>query len=161
MRRDVKTWWGKTPPYIAAAFSALLAGPLMAVQPDEMLDDPALEARARSLSEQLRCPVCQNENIDESNATVARDLRLALRERLEAGDSDEEAVQYLVDRYGEYILLNPRAEGANLILWLAPAAMLTLALGAGAITVLRARKTKGPDELSAEEQKRLDEILKS
>ena len=86
----------------------VLAAPVAAVQPDEVLDDPALEARARALSEGLRCPVCRNESIDESNAGISRDLRLLLRERLVAGDSDAEALQFLVDRYGSYILLNPR-----------------------------------------------------
>ena len=83
------------------------ASPLWAVQPDEILDDPALEARARALSQGLRCLVCRNESIDESNASLARDLRLLVRERLVAGDSDEEAVNFIVDRYGEYVLLNP------------------------------------------------------
>lgn len=143
------------------ALALLVAGPVLAVQPDEVLDDPVLEERARDLSKGLRCPVCQNESIDESNATVSRDLRLLLRERLVAGDSDDEAVQYLVDRYGEYILLNPRAEGANLVLWIAPAAMLILAIGAGAYTVHRARRSKAPDALTAEEQARLDELMNS
>ena len=93
--------------------------PAWAVQPDEVLDDPALEQRAREISEGLRCPVCRNESIDESNAGISKDLRVKLRERLVAGDSDEEAVQYLVDRYGEFILFSPPKEGANLVLWLA------------------------------------------
>ncbi len=141
------------------AFLLCLSGPAFAVEPDEMLDDPALEARARALSADLRCPICQNENIDESNAQLSRDLRIVLRERLVAGDTDQDAVDYLVRRYGEFILLNPTTQGANLILWLAAPALLFIALliGWGAIRS-RARTTVAP--LNADEQKRLDEILK-
>jgi len=97
----------------------LLPAPVMAVQPDEMLDDPKLEERAREISGGLRCLVCRNESIDDSNADLARDMRLLVRERLLAGDSNEEVVQYIVDRYGEYVLLNPTTTGSNLVLWLA------------------------------------------
>jgi cytochrome c-type biogenesis protein CcmH len=90
----------------------VIAAPALAVQPDEMLDNPALEARARDISAGLRCLVCRNESIDESNADLARDLRLLVRERLVAGDSNEEAVAYIVDRYGEYVLLRPTVGGA-------------------------------------------------
>ena len=107
-----------------ALLLALVAAPAFAVEPDEVLDDPALEARARDISAGLRCPVCRNESIDESNAGVSRDLRLMVRERLVAGDSDAEAVQAVVDRYGEYVLLKPDASGANLILWLAAPGLL-------------------------------------
>ncbi len=145
----------------AAILCMVLAGPAFAVQPDEVLADPALEARARDLSKGLRCLVCQNESIDDSNATLARDLRVLLRERLVAGDSDTEAVAYIVDRYGEYVLLNPTTTGSNLILWLAGPAML---LGGGAIaaTMMRRRAT-APEpqiDLSAHDQSRLDEIMK-
>lgn len=139
----------------------LVATPAVAVQPDEILDDPALEARARSLSEGLRCLVCRNENIDESNADLARDLRILVRERLVAGDSDEEVIQYLVDRYGEYVLLKPPATGANLVLWIAGPGMLLLA-GGIAIFYLRSRRQAAEPEtdgLSEAEKKRLDEIL--
>jgi len=139
----------------------LIAAPVWAVQPDEMLDDPVLEERARELSKGLRCLVCRNESIDESNASLARDLRLLVRERLVAGDSDEEAVEYIVDRYGEYVLLNPTATGANWLLWGAGPLMLLLAGGVGFI-YLRGRSTaKAPTEapLSADEQARLDDIL--
>lgn len=139
----------------------LLASPLWAVQPDEVLDDPALESRARELSQGLRCLVCRNENIDESNASLARDLRLLLRERLVAGDSDDEAVEYIVARYGEYVLLNPRATGANWLLWAAGPLMLLLAGGLGAV-YLRGRsrgKTATETPLTAEEETRLREIL--
>lgn len=139
---------------------ALLAGPAFAVQPDEILDDPALEARARELSKGLRCLVCRNENIDESNADLARDLRLAVRERLVAGDNDAEAMDYLVDRYGEYVLLKPTASGSNLILWLAGPAMLLAGLGVAAVA-LRRRPDPAPRDrdLSDEEEKRLATIL--
>lgn len=137
----------------------LLASPLAAVQPDEVLGDPALETRARDLSAGLRCPVCRNESIDESNADISRDLRLLLRERLVAGDSDEQAVQFLVDRYGEYILLNPTATGANILLWLAAPFMLVLA-GGVAFTTVRARsRAKAPESLSDAEQARLNDLL--
>lgn len=138
----------------------LLAAPAFAVQPDEILSDPALEARAREISRGLRCPVCQNESIDESNATISRDLRILLRERLVAGDTDQEAVDYIVDRFGEFVLLKPEASGANLVLWLAPAGMLILALGIGWATVRR-RDASPAEDLSDEEKSRLDEILRS
>ncbi|PVA08313.1 cytochrome c-type biogenesis protein [Thalassorhabdomicrobium marinisediminis] len=138
---------------------SLLVTPTFAVQPDEMLNDPALEARARSLSEGLRCPVCRNESIDESNADISRDLRLLLRERLVTGDTDEEAVQYLVDRYGTYILLKPRVEGANLLLWIAAPLMLIIAGGVAFVSVRSRATAGGADPLSAEEQARIDEIM--
>ncbi len=142
---------------------ALTAVPAQAVQPDEILADPALEARARAISEGLRCLVCRNENIDNSNADLARDLRLLVRERLKAGDSDDQVVAYLVDRYGEYVLLNPTTTGANLILWIAgPSALLVGLIGAG---LYMRRRRSAPEvvvpPLSADEEKRLTEILKS
>ena len=140
----------------------LLAGPAIAVQPDEVLGDPALEARARAISQTLRCPVCQGENIDESNADLARDLRLLVRERLMAGDSDAEVIAYLVDRYGEYVLLEPPATGSTLILWVAGPALLVAALG-GAAVYLRRRRAgadAAPAPLSDDERARLAEILK-
>ncbi|MCF2872801.1 cytochrome c-type biogenesis protein CcmH [Octadecabacter sp. G9-8] len=138
----------------------LLAAPLAAVQPDEVLDDPALEARARDLSDGLRCPVCRNESIDESNAAISRDLRLLLRERLVAGDTDEQALQYLVDRYGDYILLNPKVEGANILLWLAAPIMLILAGGVAFVTIRGRSGAPAPDDLSEDEQERLDKIMR-
>ncbi len=139
-----------------------LAAPAHAVQPDEVLADPVLEARARALSQGLRCLVCRNENIDESNADLARDLRLLVRERLTAGDTDAEVIAYLVDRYGEYVLLEPPATGSNLILWVAGPALLVVALG-GAAVYLRRRRTAAdpvPAPLSDAERARLAEILK-
>src|SRR6185436_7274143 len=110
---------------LAVIFFLLAAlTPALAVQPDEMLKDPALEARARELSSELRCMVCQNQSIDDSDATLARDLRILLRERIAAGDSDAAVVDFLVARYGEFILLKPRFNPHTLILWLAPVAAL-------------------------------------
>ena len=137
---------------------SLLATPAWAVQPDEILADPALEARARAITSGLRCVVCRNESVDESNADIARDVRLIVRERIMAGDTDEQVVQFMVDRFGEYILLNPRASGSNLILWLAGPALLLAGLGIAA-TSLRRRATPAAP-LSAEEEARLRELLK-
>lgn len=140
----------------------LLLAPLAAaaVQPDEMLQDPALEARARDISAGLRCLVCRNESIDESNADLARDLRILVRERIVAGDSDAEVVSFLTDRYGEYVLLNPKADGANLVLWLSGPALLLLGAGIGFAYVRgRRRAPPEPERLSDEESARLKEIL--
>lgn len=148
---------------ICALAAALVAGgPAFAVQPDEILDDPALEARAREISKDLRCLVCRNENIDESNADLARDLRLLVRERLVAGDSDTETVDFIVDRYGEYVLLNPRPGGSNWLLWAAGPVMLLLAGGVG-YGYLRGRARAGEASetgLTREEEERLQSLLK-
>lgn len=136
----------------------LLAAPALAVQPDEILDDPALEARARALSSGLRCVVCRNESIDDSNADLARDMRLLVRERLVAGDSDAEVVQYLVDRYGEFVLLQPRRDGINMILWVSGPVLLLAGLG---LAVLALRRRPSPEKpLTPEEEARLREILR-
>ena len=147
----------------AIVLAALVAAsPAFAVQPDEVLADPALEARARSISTGLRCLVCRNETIDDSDASLARDLRLLLRERLTAGDTDPEAVAFIVERYGEYVLLNPTANGVNLILWLAGPAMLATGLGVTALYLRRRRSSLPSDApLSDAEAKRLAEILKT
>ncbi len=146
---------------LLVAFCLAFASPALAVEPDEILADPVLEERARELSKGLRCPVCQNESIDESNADLSRDLRILLRERLVEGDSDEEAVQFIVDRYGEFVLLRPPAEGANLVLWLAAPAMLLIALGIGAAAIRRRAAAPETAALSDAEKARLEEILKS
>ena len=147
---------------LAVLLLLLLSTPARSVQPDEVLADPALESRARALSQGFRCLVCRNENIDESNADLARDLRLLVRERLLAGDTDAEVVAYLVDRYGEYVLLNPPARGSNLILWVAGPALLVVALG-GATVYLRRRRSAAEvaaTPLSEEERARVAELLK-
>lgn len=139
----------------------LAMSPAMAVQPEEVLDDPVLEARAREISKGLRCLVCRNESIDESNADLAKDLRVLLRERLVAGDSDQEAVEYIVDRYGEYVLLKPLATGSNWLLWAAGPLMLLIA-GGGGLIYLRSRSqasTTQEAELNRDEQERLRRIL--
>ncbi|WP_120635363.1 cytochrome c-type biogenesis protein [Ruegeria sp. EL01] len=140
----------------------LMASPLFAVQPDEVLEDPVLEQRARNLSTGLRCLVCRNESIDESNADLARDLRLLVRERLVAGDSDDEAIAFIVDRYGEYVLLKPKTSGSNLFLWLSGPIMLLIAAGVG-WTFLRNRSKAHElgevDTLSDDEKEHLRQIL--
>jgi len=144
------------------ALTLLLALPAWAVQPDEILDDPALESRAREISKDLRCLVCRNESIDDSNAELARDLRLLVRERLVAGDSNVEVVDYVVDRYGEYVLLKPLTGGVNWLLWGAGPIMLLIAMGIG-LGYLRKRQSgsEAPiEELSTDEQDRLREIMK-
>ena len=133
----------------------LLANPVQAVQPDEILPDPALEQRARALSAELRCMVCQNQSIDDSDAPLARDLRLLVRERLVAGDSDAQVMTFLVDRYGEFVLLKPSFSGHNLLLWLAaPAVLIAGGLIAWGV-VGRNRRRQEPAPLSAEEEAEL------
>jgi cytochrome c-type biogenesis protein CcmH len=136
----------------------ILAAPVQAVQPDEVLSDPTLEARARDISKGLRCLVCRNESIDDSNAGLARDLRLLVRERLVAGDSDDEVVDFVVSRYGEYVLLNPRATGSNLVLWLAGPVLLLVGAGIGFGFVRRRGQAAAPN-FSEADRKRLDELL--
>ena len=130
-----------------------------AVQPDEILSDPALEARSRSLSQELRCLVFRNENIDESHAELARDLRVLVRERLQDGDTDTEALAFITARYGEYVLLMPRATGANWVLYLAGPLMLII--GAGLAFLFVRRRSVAPDEapLSVQDQAQLAGIL--
>jgi cytochrome c-type biogenesis protein CcmH len=144
-----------------APLSIMTAAPAYAVLPDEILDDPALETRARELSRGLRCMVCRNESIDESNAELARDMRILVRERLVAGDSDQEVVEFIVDRYGEYALLKPTTGGANWVLWAAGPLMMLLALGVG-FSYLRTRESApevGSGQLSDEEKSKLSKIL--
>jgi len=133
-----------------------------AVQPDEMLGDPALEARARTLSRELRCMVCQNQSIDDSDAPLARDLRILVRERLTAGDNDGQVIDYLVSRYGEFVLLKPRFAWHTALLWAAPAVLL--ALGAVMLLALARRRASpaaaGTPALTPEEQARLDRLAR-
>jgi len=139
----------------------LVASPVWAVQPDEVLDDPVLEQRARELSKDLRCLVCRNESIDESNADLARDLRLLVRERLVAGDSDSQAMAFIVDRYGEYVLLRPQTGGSNMLLWAAGPMMLLIALMTAILYLRRRSVSTSPAEsgLSDDEKARLSKIL--
>ncbi len=137
----------------------MAAAPAFAVNPDEVLSDPALEARARTLSSELRCMVCQNQSIDDSNADLAKDLRLLVRERITDGDSDEQVLNYIVSRYGEFVLLKPRVSVRTLLLWGAP---VLLILAGGTSLVVFARKRAGKptgSKLTAEEQARLAELL--
>ena len=150
--------------YVALAILLILtlfrAVPSHAVEPGEMLADPILEARAREISKNLRCLVCRNENIDSSNAGIAGDLRVLVRERLVAGDSDEQVISYIVDRYGEYVLLRPTRSWSNLALWAAGPVLFLTGLGIALIFVRR-RKAVAPESLSASEQERLRKILDS
>jgi len=138
----------------------LWAGAAGAVLPDEQLADPALEARARAISQGLRCVVCQNQSIDDSDAPLARDLRVVVRERLKAGASDAEVVDYVVDRYGSFVLLKPPFEPATWALWLAPFAVVALGAAGVAAYIAARRPPAAPAALSAEEQAQLDEILR-
>lgn len=141
----------------------LLMPPALAVQPDEVLADPALEARARDISQMLRCVVCQNQSIDNSNAPLARDLRLLVRERLVAGDSDDQVIAYVTARYGDYVLLKPPFKPTTYALWLGPLVIFLVA-AAGVAVFLRNRRqavAAGADAppLSAEERRRLERLL--
>ena len=138
----------------------LAATAVMAVDPREMLDDPVLEARAREVSKGLRCLVCQNQSIDDSNADLARDLRQIVRERVAAGDSDAEAVNFLVSRYGDWVLLNPPFKPGTLVLWLGPLALLLLAAGVTFAYLRRQRRpAAAPAALSEDERRRLEALL--
>ena len=136
----------------------LFTAPSFAVQPDEILKDPALEARARAISSGLRCLVCQNQSIDDSDATVARDLRILIREQLMKNQSDDQVVAFVVERYGDYVLLNPRLTAKTMILWFTPFLILLL----GGFYLLRGRKAEAPvhDQLSDTEKAELDAILR-
>jgi cytochrome c-type biogenesis protein CcmH len=145
---------------MALAVGVAIALPAAAVEPAEKMADPALEARAESVGRELRCLVCQNESIEESAASLAHDIRVLLRERIKAGDNDRQATQYIVDRYGEFVLLKPRMEPATYVLWFGPPAILVLG---GAVLLWRARsrgKLLPPAPLGAEERARLAALLK-
>ncbi len=146
---------------LKAILLAVLIGGLpataWAVQPDEMLKDPVLEARARTISEGLRCLVCQNQSIDDSAAPLARDLRLLVRERLEAGDTDAQVRDYLVARYGDFVLLKPPVQADTLLLWGMPFAVLFV--GGGALLLRRPARRPAPAPLSAEEQARIAALV--
>jgi len=150
---------------VAAVLSLAILSPAVALGPDEVLSDPALEARARSLSKELRCMVCQNQSVDDSDAPLARDLRILVRERLQAGESDQQVINFLVARYGEFVLLRPRFSWHTALLWLAPAAVLLI--GACGVLVLARRYRASSERATAEREKltpaeaaRLSEILR-
>jgi cytochrome c-type biogenesis protein CcmH len=151
--------------FLLVLLALLIASPspdtALAVQPDEVLADPGLEARAREISKEVRCLVCQNESIDDSNADLARDLRLLVRERLVAGDTDAEVLDYLVQRSGEFVLLKPRFSAANALLWLAgPLVFLAgLAVVLAAMRRRRPRPASREAPLSPEERAALEKVL--
>lgn len=138
----------------------MFASPLHAVEPDEVLENPVFETRARELSTEIRCMVCQNQSIDDSDAPLAKDLRILVRERIKEGDSDEQVLSYLVARYGEFVLLKPRFTASNAVLWIAPIAILLLG-GGIAIYSFRRRKSQSKPEipLSEAEHAALKKIL--
>jgi cytochrome c-type biogenesis protein CcmH len=136
----------------------LLATPAFAVLPREQLADPNLETRARAISQDLRCVVCQNQSIDDSDATLAHDLRLIVRERLRAGDSDEQVKMYIVKRYGAYVLLKPPLEPATILLWFGPL-LLLLAGGAGAAIYLYRRRNESVVPLTSDEETEVARML--
>lgn len=145
--------------------SMVSTAPAVGVQPDEMLGNPTLETRARALSRELRCMVCQNQSIDDSDAPLARDLRILVRERLTAGDSDRQVLDFLIARYGDFVLLNPRVRSGTILLWLLPALVLlggALALFGAARRQRRVARVgnKAADALTQAEQLRLAQLLK-
>lgn len=150
------------PAALMLALALVAAGPARAVEPSEILPNPALEARARAISKNLRCLVCQNQSIDDSDAQLARDLRLLVRERIRAGDSDNDVIAYVVSRYGDFVLLKPPLKVTTAALWFGPAA---IALGAilAAVAFFRRRAkgaAAGPKPLTEVEKRRLAAVLK-
>jgi len=144
--------------FFIALLPVVLAAPAHAVKPDEMLADPALEARARTISEGLRCMVCQNQSIDESDADLARDLRILVRDRLKAGDSDRQVVDYIVSRYGEFVLLKPRFDLRNALLWATPALLLVIG-GIVLVCSVRSRRKIDTQLLTEAEETELKSLL--
>ena len=143
---------------VVVAAALVLSGAAFAVQPDEVLDDPALEARARALSAELRCMVCQNQSIDDSDASLARDLRILVRERIAAGDTDEQVLAYIVARYGEFVLLKPRFSLRNALLWGTPAVLLVIG-GAVLVASIRRRERPATKSLTTAEKDALAKVL--
>ena|ERR1041385_5144404 len=144
---------------LAALLLLLLAGVAQAVEPGEMLKDPTLEARARAISQEIRCLVCQNQTIDDSNADLAHDLRVILRERLLAGDTDQQVQDYLTARYGDFILLKPPFRARTLLLWFGPALIFLAGAAIIASAALRRRRVAAPAPLSDEESRRLARLM--
>jgi cytochrome c-type biogenesis protein CcmH len=146
--------------FMLVGLALLAVQPAIAVQPDEILKDPALESRARALSRELRCMVCQNQSIDDSDAPLARDLRVLVRERLTTGDSDSQVIDFLVARYGEFVLLKPRFAWHNAVLWLTPAAALVAGAVAMLVAVRRRRVARtATAPLTPDEERRLAEVI--
>lgn len=147
---------------LAFALMLAVAAPALAADPSEMLKDPVLEKKAEDLGKELRCLVCQNESIEDSNADLARDLRVIVRERFAKGESSDQVKQYVVDRYGDYVLLNPPFKGTTLVLWLGPFALLVVAVGAASAFFRRRPSVNATPvvPLSTEEKRRLDALLK-
>lgn len=145
--------------YLCVVLGLLLAVSASAVEPSERLADPVLEARARGLSQQLRCLVCQSESIDDSHADLAHDLRVLVRERLTAGDTDQQVLDYLHARYGDYVLLDPPVERATWVLWFGPGIVLVLVLASVGYAARR-RRPASPPPLNADERARLDALLR-
>ncbi len=143
---------------LMALLLAVMALPALAVRPDEILPDAALEARARALGRDLRCLVCQNQSIDDSDADLARDLRRLVRERLVAGDSDAQIRTFLVDRYGDFVRLDPPLKASTMVLWFGPPLVLALGL-AGIIVFIRRREAESPEGLDPIERARLERVL--
>jgi cytochrome c-type biogenesis protein CcmH len=150
---------GASSSWLALLVALLLSFPALSVEPSEMLSDPALEARAREIGQSLRCVVCQNQSIDDSAAEVAHDMRRAVRERLTAGDSNDQVFAYMVARYGDYVLLKPPFKAGTLVLWLGAPALLLIAAGALLLAARRRRVSLAPSPLSEDERERLEELL--
>ena len=148
-------------PIALAAMLGLAASSALAVEPSERLADPALEARARAISGELRCLVCQNQSLDDSNADLAHDFRVLIRERISAGDSDAQVLQFMVRRYGDFILLKPPVKPGTYLLWFGPFAVLALGAIGAALYLRRSRRLPRPmlAPLSADEQRKLDKLL--
>ena len=150
-----------TVPLLVPAITPISPPAALALQPDEVLKDPALEARAREISKELRCLVCQNQSIDDSDATLARDLRILVRDRLKAGDTDTEAVDFIVERYGDFVLLRPPFKNSTLILWIGPGVIFLI--GVIGVTIWHRRRRVAVAApvapLSADEQSRIDALL--
>jgi cytochrome c-type biogenesis protein CcmH len=148
-------------PLLALLLALAVPRPVLAVEPGEILKDPALETRARALSRELRCMVCQNQSIDDSEAPLAHDLRVLVRERLQAGDSDPQVLDFLVARYGEFVLLNPRLSWRTAVLWGLPPAVLLLGTLALFVVIRRRRITPAAESanLTAAEEARLSDLL--
>ena len=144
---------------LLALLFILFTGAALAVEPDEMLDDPVLEARAQELDELLRCVVCQSQSLAESNAPLAKDLRLLVRERLVEGDTNDEVIAYIVERYGDYVLLKPPFQQNTLFLWFFPAVIFAIGVGGLVFYLRQPGRTSNPKPLSSEEEEKLRRLM--